>query len=126
MSITTQIVKPLETGYLQVDASDKHGYVQHYKVPQKNAKNFATEFKEQDKKLNICSNVLFFGSIFAGVLGATYFTKGMESRFKQFMIQTASAITLTILTSLGMSKYADTEQKNLLNKHNAKEIFYKA
>ena len=126
MSITTSIVKPLETGYLQVDASDKNGYTRHYKVPHKNAKVFAEEWKEQDKKLNLCSNIVFFSSIFAGVLGATYFTKNIESRMKQFLIQTASAITLTILTSIGMSKYADSEQKNLLDKHHAKEIFYKA
>ena len=79
--------------------------------------------KKLASKLNISDIIVLTGQIGAG---KTYFTKGMESRFKQFMIQTASAITLTILTSLGMSKYADTEQKNLLNKHNAKEIFYKA
>ena len=75
MSLTTAITKPLEPGFVQVEAKEKNGYVQYYKVPQKNARNFAAEYKQQDKRLSITSNVLFFGSIFAGVLGATYFTK---------------------------------------------------
>ena len=126
MSLTTAITKPLEPGFVQVEAKEKNGYVQYYKVPQKNARNFAAEYKQQDKRLSITSNVLFFGSIFAGVLGATYFTKNMDSRFKQFMVQTASAIVLTVLTSLGMSRYAETEQDKLLKTHNARQIYYRA
>lgn len=126
MSLNTSIVKPLEPGYVQVNAVEKNGYTQYYKVPQKNAKRFAVEWKQKDKDLSLCSNIAFFTSIFAGVLGATYFTKNMDSRFKQFLIQTASAITLAILSSLGMSKYAQSEQNDLLNKYRAKEIFYRA
>ena len=126
MSLTTSIVKPLEPGYVQVNAVEKNGYTQYYKVPQKNAKQFAAEWKQKDKNLSLCSNIAFFTSIFAGVFGATYFTKNIDSRLKQFMIQTASAITLAIISSLGMSKYAQSEQKDLLDKHGAKEIFYKA
>jgi len=126
MSLTTAITKPLESGYVQVDAKEKNGYTQYYKVPYKNAKRFALELKQQDKILNRISNITFFTSIFTGVLGAYYFTKNMDSRFKQFMIQTASAITLAILSSLGIGKYAESEQQELLNKYKAKEIFYKA
>jgi len=126
MSITTTIVKPLETGYVQVNATEKGGYTEYYKVSQKNARRFTADLKQQDKHLNLCSNILFFTSIFAGVLGATYFTKNMDSRFKQFLIQTASAITLTALTSLGMSRYAETKQKDLLNTYKAKKIYYRA
>ena len=126
MSVTTAITKPLEPGYVQVEATEKNGYTQYYKVPQNNAKRFAEDVKHQDKNLNLTSNILFFGSIFAGVLGASHFTKNMNSRFKQFMIQTVSAITLAILTSLGMAKYAESEQKNLLNQYSAKKIYYRA
>ena len=126
MSITTAITKPLEAGYVQVEAKEKNGYTQYYKVPQKRAKNFAVDLKQQDKRLNITSNVLFFSSIFAGVLGATCFTKNMDSRFKQFMVQTAAAIGLTALTSIGMSKYAAAEHSDLLNKYTARQIYYRA
>ena len=126
MSITTAITKPLEPGYVQVDAKDKNGYTQYFKVPQKNARIFADEWKSKDKELSWCSNIAFFTSIFAGVLGAAYFTKNIDSRLKQFLIQTASAITLASLTSLGVSKYAESEQKDLLNQYKAKQIFYRA
>ncbi len=126
MSLTTSIVRPLESGFVQVNASEKNGYTQYYKVPQKNAKRFASEWQQKDKNLSLYSNIVFFSSIFAGVLGATYFTKNMDSRFKQFLVQTASAITLAALSSIGMSKYAESEQQKLLNKYKAKEIFYRA
>ena len=126
MSISTSIVKSLESGYVQIDASEKNGYTRHYKVPQKKSKRFSVELKKQDKELNLISNITFFSSIFAGVLGATYFTKNMDSRFKQFLVQTASAITLAALSSIGMSRYAESEQQELLNKYKAKEIFYRA
>lgn len=126
MAITTEISKPLDNGFVQIDAAEKNGYKRYYKVPRGNAKFFADELKKQDKNLNIFSNVTFFTGIFAGVLGATYFTKKMESKMKQFLIQTASAITAAALSNLGFNEYADAEKEQLLKKHGAKEIFYRA
>ena len=125
MSITTAITKPLDSGYVQVDSTTKNGYKRSYKVPQSNAKIFAEELKKQDKTLNICSNITFFAAIFAGVLGATHFTKKMDSKIKQFIIQTITGITAAILSTIGFNKYAVSEEKNLLQKHRAKEIFYR-
>ncbi len=126
MAVTTTITKPLENGYLQVDAKYKSGYKRYYKVPQKNAKKFANEFSAKDKNLNLYSNIVFWGSILVGVAASAFFTKNMESRMKQFLIQTTSAIGFTGLTSYVMSLYSRNEQENLVNKYQAKEIFYRA
>lgn len=126
MAITTAITKPLDAGYVQVDSTSKTGYKKYYKVPQKNAGKFAEELKQQDKTLNLYSNITFFAAIFAGVLGATYFTKNMESRMKQFLIQTSAAIVTAALATLGFNNYAVSEENNLLKQHHAKEIFYRA
>ena len=126
MAITTAITKPLDSGYVQVDSTTKSGSKKYYKVPQKNAGMFAEELRKQDKTLNLYSNITFFSAIFAGVLGATYFTKNMESKMKQFLIQTGSAIVAAALSSLGFNQFAESEEKNLLQKHRAKEIFYRA
>ena len=126
MTITAAITKPLDNGFIQVDSTEKNGYKRYYKVPKKNADKFAAELVQQDKNLNLYSNINFFVSIFAGVLGASFFTKNIESRMKQFLIQTSSAIFLTILTTLGFGKYAQKKEENLLNENRAKEIFYRA
>ena len=125
MTVTTAITKPLEQGYLQVDVKHKNGYTRYFKVPQGNAKRFANEFKQQDKELNLYSNITFFTSIFAGVLGASLFTKNLESRLTQFLIQTAAAIGLSGLTSFNFNKYALCEEEKLIKSHKAKEIFYR-
>ena len=126
MAITTTITKPLDPGYMQVDANYKSGYKRFFKVPQNNAKNFAVELKKQEKDLRLYSNITFFSSIFIGVIGAALFTKNLDSRLKQFAVQTAAAIGLTGFTSYGFSKYATNEEEKLLKKHRAKEIYYRA
>ena len=126
MAITIEITKPLDNGFVQIDAGEKEGHKRHYKVPNQNAKLFAEELKHQEKHLNIFSNVTFFTGIFLGVLGATYFTKNMESKMKQFLIQTCAAIATAALSSLGFNQYADSRKEDLLRKHRAKEIFYRA
>ena len=125
MAITTAITKPLEKGYVQVDAKHKNGYTRYFKVPQKNAKRFANEFKQQDKDFNLYSNIIFFSSIFAGVIGASLFTKKLESRITQFLVQTLAAIGFSGITSFGFNKYALSEEEKLINSHKAKEIFYR-
>ena len=126
MAITIEISKPLDNGFVQIDAGEKNGHKRHYKVPHTNAKFFAEELEQQEKRLNIFSNVTFFTGIFVGVLGATYFTKKMESKMKQFLIQTCAAITTAALSSLGFNQYADSRHEDLMKKHNAREIFYRA
>lgn len=126
MAVTATIVKPLESGFVQVDADYKRGWQRNFKVPQANAERFASDFTKQDKRLNILSNITFFSSIFAGVLGAYCFVKKMDSRFLQLAIETATAIGLSTLTALGFRNYAKGEEDKLLQKNNAKEIFYQA
>lgn len=126
MAITTTISKPLDAGFVQVDSAEKNGYKRFYKVPQKNAKIFANDLKQQNKNLNLYSNIVFFASIFAGVFGASAFTKKIESRMKQFLIQTASAVAVGILSSLAFGIYAQDKEKELLQQYKAKEIFYRA
>ena len=48
MAITTTISKPLEQGYVQVDAKRKNGYTRYYKVPGKSAKSFSNKLKKQN------------------------------------------------------------------------------
>lgn len=126
MSITTTISKPLEQGYVQVDASYKNGYTRYYKVPQKNAKDFANKLQKQDKDMNLYSNIIFFSSIVAGVLGAYHFTKNMEGSFKRFLVQTGAAMGLSAITSFGFNKYAQNEEVKLIQANHAREIFYQA
>lgn len=125
MAITTAVTKSLGAGYVQVDSAEKNGYKRYYKVPEKYAGDFADKLKKQDKTLNIYSNLSFFSSIFAGVLGATLLTKKIEG-VKKFYIQASAGIVAGALSSLGFSQYAGNEEKNLLQKYHAKEIFYKA
>ena len=126
MALETKITKQLEPGFVQVDSTNKYGFKRYYKVQKNNAGKFAYELKTQDKKLNIYSNIAYFSSIIAGVLGASVFTKNMESRWKQFGIQTAAAIGLSTITATFMNKYYQKEQNNLIQGYKAKEIFYKA
>ena len=126
MSITATVTKSLEPGFVQVDAQHKGGYTQYYKIPQKNANKFASELQKQDKDFNLYSNIVFFSSIFAGIIAAGHFTKHFNDWMKKFLVQTASAIGLSMVTSLGFNKYAEVEQNNLMNKYKAKEIFYTA
>ena len=126
MAITTTITKPLEAGYVQVDSAEKNGYKRFFKVPQKNAKSFAEDLKQQNKNSNLYSNIVFFTAILAGVFGASAFTKKIESRLKQFLIQTASAVTVGSLASFFYSKYAQNKEQELLHQYKAKEIFYRA
>ena len=126
MSIKTAIVKPLEAGYVQVDATDKSGYTRNYKAPKKYAEKFASELKQQEKDIRICSDILLIGSIVARVAGTIPFTKKIDSRLNQILIQSAVAISLAVLSTIGMIKFAESEEKELMNKYGAKEIFYKA
>ena len=126
MSITATISKPLGQGYVQVDSETKGGYKRYYKVSHKNAKRFATELVKQDKEMNLYSNIVFFTSIFTGVLGATFFTKNMDSRVKQFLVQSASAVVLASLSTLGMNGFIKNEENNLMKTYKAKEIYYRA
>lgn len=125
MAITTNITRTLNNGYVQVDSTEKNGYKRFYRVPQRNAKVFAKELEHQEKNLKIVSNVTFFASILAGVFGAAHFTKNMESRLIQFLIQTSSAIALALLSAIGFNMYAQSKEINLLKEHQAKEIFYR-
>lgn len=126
MALNTVITKPLGQGFVQVNASEKNGYTRYYKVPQRNAKIFESELKKQNKDMKVLSNVLFFSSVFAGVTGAFIFTRHMESRLNQFLIQTTSGIIAAALCSLGFSKYEINRNNELLKKHRANEIFYRA
>lgn len=126
MSIKTAIVKPLEAGYVQMDATDKSGYTRNYKIPKKSAGKFASELKQQEKDIRICSDILLIGSIAAGVAGTIPFTKKIDSRLNQILIQSTVAISLAILSTIGMIQFAESEHKKLMNKYGAKEIFYRA
>ena len=126
MALETKITQPLGQGFVQVDATNRYGYKHYYKVPQKTARKFAYELKVQDKQLNLYSNIAYFSAIFAGVIGASFFTKKIDNKWKQFGIQTAAAIGLSTVTALGMNKYTQNEQEKLIKNYRAKEIFYRA
>ena len=126
MSITTTIVKPLENGYVQVDSVKKNGYKRHFKVPNNSARSFSQNLIKQDKSYNIYSNIIFWSSIILGVGGAAFFTKNLNSNWQKFFIQTGSAIGFTSLTSYGVNTYAALKENELLQQHQAKEIYYKA
>ncbi len=126
MSIITSIVKPLDNGYVQVDSTEKNGYTRHFKVPGNMARSFSDNLKHHDKSFNIYSNVNFWTSIILGLGSASYFTRNLNSTWMKFFIQTASAIGLTSLTSHVVDIYRTASETELINKHNAKEIYYKA
>ncbi len=125
MSVQTAVVKPLESGYMQVDSTYKNGYKRHFKVPQANAKKFAIEYKELYKKQRLYDNVTFITAMLTAFLGSIYFTKNIQNKWKQFAIQTCSTIGASMLASLGYAKYAQDEQREFLKDYKAKEIYYK-
>ena len=114
-----------DRNYALVNATEKNGYTRYYSVPNKNARVFAAELKQQNKDFKIISNTTFFSAIFLGVLGATAFTKKFESKMKQFLIHTAVGVSCAALSSLGFNEYATAQEENLMKKHRAKEIFYR-
>lgn len=126
MAITTAVTKPLEPGYMQVDSTYKNGYKRHFKVPQKNAREFAIDFRELNKKQKLYDNIIFFTSILTAFGTSVYLTKKMDNKWKQFFIQVASTIGFSTLTSIGYSKYAQEEQREFLKNYKAKEIYYRA
>ena len=80
----------------------------------------------QEKEIRFNSNFIFFSSMFIGILGAAMFTKNMESKLMQFLIQTASGIGLSLLSSIGLEKLLVKERKDIENRYGAKELFYNA
>lgn len=125
MFVITSITKPLENGYVQVDANYKTGGQRYFKVPKKNAKIFASDFAGQERNLNLLSNITFFSSIFTGIFGAHYFVRKMNSKLTQFLIETVTAIGLSLVSAFGFNIYAKGEEDKLLKKNSAKEIFYR-
>ena len=126
MDLKTAVTKPLEPGYMQVDATYKNGYKRYFKVPQRSAGKFAVEFKDLNKKQKLYDNVTFFTSILTAFATSVYFTRKLDNRWKQFAIQVASTIGFSTLTSIGYAKYAQDEQREFLNNYKAKEIVYRA
>ena len=125
MAINANISKPLENGYVQVDVTYKNGYKRFYKVPQNCAKRYIAEKTQQNKDMNLYSNIAFGTSVFTGFLAAAFLTKKMD-KMKQFLIEATSAILLSTLTTLGFINYQADQEKLLDRKYGAKEIFYKA
>ena len=125
MAIQTAIVKPLESGYVQVDSTYKNGYKRHFKVPQQSAGEFAFEFKELHKKQRLYDNITFFTTIFTAFLGSVYFTKNMQNKWKQFAIQAGSTIASSLLATIVYSQYAQDKQREFLKNYKAKEIYYR-
>ena len=126
MAITATVSKPLNQEYVQVDTTTKKGFKRYYKVPRTGARQFAAELTKFDKNMNILSNTAFFASIFTGAFGAAYLTRKFDSRLKQFLIETASAVTLGIASNIVVNEHIISKEKDLLRRYKAKEIFYKA
>lgn len=125
MAITTTISKPLEQGYVQVDAKRKNGYTRYYKVPQNTAKSFSNKLKKQDKDMNLYTNIAIFSTMFTGILAAAYLTRKMKSRMQQFFIQVLSAVVPMTAVTVLMQDKATTEHDKLLKQYKATEIYYK-
>lgn len=125
MAITTTISKPLEQGYVQVDAKRKNGYTRYYKVPRKSAKSFSNKLKKQDKDMNLYTNIAIFSTMFTGILASAYLTRKMKSRMQQFFIQVLSAIVPMTAVTVLMNDKAIAEHDKLLKQYKATEIYYK-
>ena len=126
MSVDTKITKPLGQGRVQVDVKYKGGYTRYYSVSKKNAHGFANEFKTNEKNMDMCSNIVYFTTIFGGILATIPFTKNVNSWMKKMLIQFASAIGFSTLAMVGMNEFANSKEKEVVNKYRAKEIFYRA
>ena len=123
---TASISQQLSPDTVQVDFTTKSGYTRYYEVPKQNAKPFSLSLINQQKDMRLNSNLVFFSSMFAGIIGAAMLTRNMESRFMQFLIQTASGIGLSFFSALGMEKLLVNERKDIENRFGAKELFYNA
>ena len=118
------ISQQLSPNTVQVDFTTKSGYTRCYEVPKQNAKPFSLSMINQQKEMRLNSNLVFFCSMFVGIIGAAMLTRNMESRFMQFLIQTASGIGLSFISAIGMEKLLLKERKDIENHFGAKELYY--
>ena len=126
MSVDTRIAKPLENGYVQVNAEYKGGYKRYFKLPERGAKVFADEFAKQDKRMVTYGNIAYFSSIFTGVLGMAFFAKNVKSGINKFLLECCGALGLAVLSTIVINDYTKSEEENLLKQFKAKEIYYRA
>lgn len=125
MAIASAVIsQQLSPNTVEIDFTTKSGYTRCYEVAKQNAKPFSISMINQQKDMRLNSNLVFFSSMFIGIIGAAMFTRNMESRFMQFLIQTASGIGLSFLSAVGMEKLLEKERKDIENHYGAKEIFY--
>ena len=118
------ISQELSPNTVQVDFTTKSGYKRYYEVPKQNVKPFSISMINQQKEMRLNSNLVFFSSMFAGIIGAAMLTRNLENRLMQFLIQTASGIGLSFLAALGMEKLIVKERKDIENNYGAKELYY--
>lgn len=127
MSVEIKVLNKLDNQNVQVEIkSEKSDKRLYYKVPQKNLDTFINEYKKNDKKTSIIANTAFVSSIFASVIIASLATKKLASNVLKWIIGSAAGIAGATLSILGTSNYIDSNNKKLLQKHNALELNYKA
>ncbi len=123
MAASAKVSKQLDNNYVQIDITSKNMKPKYYKVPVKKADYFVNEYKKQSKNISIVTNTVFVGSILAGVLATSFFTKKLGTLSKFFLNSVGGVIGAAIGT-YGTTKYTENQQNKLLKDTNAQEIYY--
>lgn len=126
MSITTEVIKQPNVSTAEVNIRASGGKTRYFKLPAQNADSFAIEYKKQDKKNSIVSNIVFGFSIFAGVMLAKVFTKNITDKMMQFLIGAVGGIVGASVLSMLCDKFLESQQNSMIKKYGAKETYFEA
>jgi len=121
--ITTQIVKPLDNNYVQVDVSSKRMPTRSYKVPKNEADSFCSKYQDIDKKNRLSSTLIYFPLTFGCACGG--YLLGHLTKAGSFLKIIASCIGAmcgdVASVKINTNIISKREQK-LLNDYKAEEI----
>lgn len=126
MALTVEVVKPLGEGRVQVDTKRKwlgSEIVQHYSVPEEKADAFIADYKKEVPKMQ--RN----GGIIGAVAGIVSMALGVAAAKKAGpILKTLSMALFTVAGVLGTAFAVGTNNakkaRTMLDKHDAKPIFY--
>jgi len=119
------VVRQLDTTHSEVLCKNKFvggkEVVRHFSVPTEKQDEFISEFKQQNKKISIWSNIGLFGSALVGaLLGGKVFKKALPSLISAAVAAFGAGLGAVMVTG----NIAGKAQKNLFDKFGVEERVY--
>lgn len=125
MAVSLNVSRNIDDKYVQVDVKRTRTGSHYYKVPKENVDEFCTNYKKQNKKKNIASDITFFGSVMLGCFAASLLTKNLN-KIPQTIAMLASGLGAGYLADFAVKKAYKTKDEKMLAQFNAQEIDFKA